>query len=302
MWFRNLLIYRLKSPFEYSTQTLQEHLQLDAFRDCTALEHFSYGWVPPLGKRSSELVHAASGRLLVAARKEEKVLPAAVIREEVERRVEAIEIAEARPVGRKQRQDLKDDVIHELMSKAFTKSNITYAYIDPTAQLLVVDAASTKKAEELISQLRHSIERLSLVPIQLKVNPAIVMTRWLNRDLSSGLFEPQDECELIDGAEDGGIVRCRRQDLYSDELQAHLDAGKQVTRLSLLWNERIRCLVDKDFTIRRLKFEDIVGEELERMDSDDELALFDAQFALMVLELNAFIPAMIEAFGGEDDS
>ena len=264
------------------------------------METFSYGWVPPLGRKTTELVHSANGRILIAAKKEERILPSAVIREEVEQRVEALEEAEARPIGRKRRMEIKDDVIHELMPKAFTKSTTTHAYIDPTARLLVVDTTTAKRAEELIAQLRHSLETLKLVPVQLKVNPMTIMTEWLNHDRALGNIEPLDECELKDGAEDGGIIRCRRQELFSDEVQGHLNAGKQVTKLSISWNERIRCVIDTEFSIKRLKFEDVVVEELEHVEADDELVLFDAQFALMTLELNQFIPAILEAFGGED--
>lgn len=302
MWFRNLRIFRLLSPVAFNAESLHQLLIDKEFSPCSSFESISQGWVSPLGRKSSQLAHQTDGRLLVALRKEERILPVSVIREEVDRRVEAIEELEARAVGRKQRQELREDVTNELLPRAFTKSSTIYAYIDPVAMLVVVDTSSLKRAEELISQLRQAIEGFSLAPVQLKTNPATIMTAWLNKDVAIGRFEPQDACELKNFDDDGAIVRCRHQDLYAQEIQAHLDAGKQVTQLALLWDERVRCVVDQEMAIKQLKFEDIVTDELEQIDNDDELVLFDAQFALVVLELNQFVPALIEAFGGEDNS
>ena len=85
-------------------------------------------------------------------------------------------------------------------------------------------------------------------------------------------------------------------------MHSHLKAGKQVTRLAVSWNERLNCIVDAELAIKRLRFEDVVHEELGELGTDDEVALFDAQFALMTLELGHFFPALFEAFGGEEQS
>ncbi len=302
MWFKNLRVFRLLSPFSLNAESLDQILKEDAFSPCSTFENISQGWVAPLGKKSLQFAHQSNGRLLVALKKEERILPASVIRDEVNNRVEVIEELEARSVGRKQRQELKEDVINELLPKAFTKASITYAYIDPVSMLVVVDTASAKRSEELVSQLRRLIDGFKLSPIQLKSNPATIMTGWLNHDLAVGLFEPQEACELKSFDDEGAIVRCRHQDLYADEIQAHLKAGKLVTQLALLWDERLRFMLDQEMTIKQLKFEDIVTSELEQLDHDDELMLFDAQFSLLSLELAQFIPALIEALGGEDSS
>lgn len=300
MWFRNLHIYRLSEPFELSPEQLDEVLASQRFTPCAPLAMHSYGWVPPLGRQGEALVHAAAGCILFAARREEKVLPATVIREEVEARIEAIEAQEARPVRRKESQQIKDDVIFELTPKAFTRTSLTLAYLDPQERWLVVDAASAKKAEELLTLLRRSLGSLRLQPLRTAQSPGSVMTGWLAGTVPSGPFEPLDECELREAGDEGGVLRCRHQDLFAEEIQAHLEAGKQVHKLAVSWAERIRCTIDGDLTLKRLRFEDVVAEELEQLDEQDEAALFDARFALMTLEFRQLFPALLVAFGGED--
>ena len=74
----------------------------------TASQALALGWVPPLGEESGPLVHAAAGRLLLRMRREEKLLPAAVVREQLQERIAAIESAQGRVVYRRERLSLKD--------------------------------------------------------------------------------------------------------------------------------------------------------------------------------------------------
>lgn len=301
MWFRNLILYRLDSGFDIDPEQLAEQLSTHAFHPCGPLAASSHGWVPPLGRLGSELTHSAAGRTLICARHEERLLPAAVVREALEQRVEEIENQQARSVGRKERQQLKDEITFELLPKAFTRSRRNYAYIDTKQGWLVVDASSPKRAEELLSLLRESLGKLPARLPQTHLSPTVVMTEWLTGDRQSGLFEPLDECELRDPQEEGGVVRCRNQPLFGDEIATHLEAGKRVTRLAVRWDERLNFLLTDDLTIKRLRFEDMVNDELEQLDDSDELAMFDARFALMGLELARLLPALLEAFGGESE-
>ena len=96
MWFKNLILYRLSEPFEHSPEEVAEALESDRFKPCGGLEASSFGWERPLGRIGSELVHAANGRILLCARKEQRLLPPAVVRESMEERLERIETHENR--------------------------------------------------------------------------------------------------------------------------------------------------------------------------------------------------------------
>jgi len=98
------------------------------------------------------------------------------------------------------------------------------------------------------------------------------------------------------------VVRCKGQDLFSEEIKNHLDADKQVTRIAVEWDERLTCILADDLVIRRVKFTDFILEEAAEVEAEDEMAKFDADFALMYLEFSRFIPSMVEAFGGLDDA
>lgn len=124
------------------------------------------------------------------------------------------------------------------------------------------------------------------------------MTAWLVAGQAPADFTFGDVCELQEGGETGGVVRCRGQDLTGDEIRAHLDAGKQAVQLGLIWKGRVAFVLDEALLVRRLHFLDVVQESL-RDGADSAEALFDAEFALMTGELALLLPHLLELFGGE---
>lgn len=299
MWFKNLQLFRLTKPFTLTPEALHEQLIARTSRSCGSLEPSTYGWAPPLRRLSEQLTHAANGYIMVCARKEEKVLPAAVIKEVMDDKVAQIEQQQARTIRRKEKEEIKQEVLLDLLPKAFSKSNHTYAYIDPKENWIVVDASSPAKAEELVSLLRETLGSLPAVPAAVLSAPASVMTKWADGQATAPNFILEDQCELRDPNHEGSVVRCTKQDLLTDEIQTHLKAGKQATKLAVEWNGHISCILSDDLSIKRLRFLDII-QEAAADEANDEASRFDADFALMTLELSHFIPAVLKAFGGED--
>jgi recombination associated protein RdgC len=111
-------------------------------------------------------------------------------------------------------------------------------------------------------------------------------------------FSLADQCELRDPDEAGGIVRCRRQDLDTEEIQTHLKAGKRAVQLALEWEERVSLVLTDQPAMKRLRFADQLVEEAADAGGDDQAALFDAEFTLMTLELRRLMDRVIEVFGG----
>lgn len=300
MWFRNLSLYRLGGELESDPVRLNEQLQAQGFLPCGGLDTYREGWTPPLGKHGEQLVHTTNGRLMLCLRHEERILPAAVVREALDEKVERIETAEVRPVGRKERARLRDELVTDLLPRAFTRSQLTFGYIDPAAGWVVIDTATTKRAEAFLNLLRESLGSLKVRPLTVNHSPPLSMTRWLEGGLPQQ-FIPGDECELREPVENGAVIRVRRLDLAGEDVHTHLDAGMQVTRLAVEWTERVRCVIGDDLTIRRLRFTDLVLDDAADVAADDNAACFDADFALMSGELSQFIPALIQAFGGIEE-
>ncbi|WP_193583741.1 recombination-associated protein RdgC, partial [Laribacter hongkongensis] len=77
-----------------------------------------------------------------------------------------------------------------------------------------------------------------------------------------------------------------------------LDTGKVVTRLGLVWQERIRFVLTEQLELKRLQFLDALEEQASQA-GDDAPALFDATATLMLGELRQLVADLIAALGGE---
>ncbi len=299
MWFKNIRAYRLTSPFDLQAEKLEEKLSGRGFQPCAKSQAQSLGWVAPLGEESESLVHAANGRLLLCARREEKLLPATVVREQLEEKIAAIESEQARKVYRKERLSLKDEIVQDCLPRAFTRSSRIFLYLDPRANWLFVDSASAARAEEVLNLLRDCIGSFPVLLPQVNNAPTAVMTGWLAHRNLPEEFELGSECELREPGEDGGVVRCRGVDLLSEEVETHLNAGRQVVRLALNWDERVALVLAEDLCLRRLKFAEELMKENEDIPEADQAARLDADFALMSDAISSLQERIITLFGGE---
>ncbi len=245
MWFKNHRIYRFTKDIDLSPETLEEALAEQNIKPCTNMDFSRYGWVLPLGKNSVFYTHSCSGYTMICARKQEKILPPAAINEMVEEKNFDFEAAQARSVYRKEKRTIKEDVIHTLLPRALTRSFLVYVYIDPKEKLLIVDSASSNKAEEFMEHLRATLGSLLVVPLKCHGDAANIMTHWL-QDRTPNSFELDNECDLQNPRESKNTVRCKNQELESAEILSHLKAGKRVIQLAIVWREAIRFVLSDD--------------------------------------------------------
>ena len=159
--------------------------------------------------------------------------------------------------------------------------------------------ASAARSEELLNLLRECIGSFPVLLPQVNNAPAATMTGWLvHRSLPDDVVLGE-ECELREPGEEGGVVRCRGIDLLSEEVETHLHAGKQVSRLSLAWEDRLTLVLAEDLVLRRLKFSDQLMKENEDIPEADNAARLDADFALMSDALTELQDRVVTLFGGE---
>ncbi len=300
MWFKNLHIFRFLKDITVSAEELQISLAELVFHPCGKMDMVSIGWVSPLGRGNEHLVYSVNNCLVFKMRKEEKILPASVIREFISDRVEEIETQQMRKVRKREKDEIRDEVLHDLIPRAFTRSNYIYAYIDIKHGWLLIDTPNSKKAEELVEFLRHTIGSLPVVSPKLRLSVANIMTQWLiQANDCPADFELGDACVLanIDGAE----ANCKKQNLLAKEIHAHLKAGKLVKRLALEWNDRLGLIVDDELVIRRLQLLDLIQTQVNEINAESFEQQFQADFTIMSAEIAKLIERLFTVFGGEDE-
>ncbi|WGL94617.1 recombination-associated protein RdgC [Arsenophonus nasoniae] len=299
MWFKNLMIYRLNREFTLSVDELEKQLDTLAYRPCTSQDIMKIGWTSPMGSLGETLIHTANNHILLCAKKEEKILPAQVIKQELEAKIKKLETSQARKLKKSEKDPLKDEVLHTLLPRAFSKISHTYIWLDIINNLIIVDAASTKRAEDNLAFLRKTLGSLPVVPLSYQKPIELTLTEWVRSGKAANGFSLLDEAELKAPIEEDGVIRCKKQDLLCDEIIALIEAKKRVTKLALEWEERIQFILLDDGTIKRLKFSDLIKEQNDDIDKTDFAQRFDADYILMTNEISALIKSLIDVLGAE---
>ncbi len=297
MWFRNARPYRLPGRLGIDASELSQRLSRRPFQPCRPSQPVSSGWVAALSDDASDFVHKSADYWLIRLQREERLLPASVIRSEVNSRIQEIQAGQARRVQRKERLDIVDEVTQDLMPRAFTKAQHLEALINDREGWVWVNTASAARAEELLSLLREGLGNLPVVIPDTQKSPVIVMSQWL---LKGGLPEGLSlggDVDLEDPQKEGGVVRVRGMYLESDEIRRHIESGKQAVRLALSWQDQVDFVVDRDLSFRRIRFSDelkSINEELQ----EDVLARRDADCLLVGETLSTLQTAIAKTFGG----
>ncbi len=295
MWFRNLQVYRFPAPWNISASSLEEQLGRQVFRAATGFEMQTQGWASP--RDDGGLVHSVHGQMLISLCTEKKLLPASFIKEVTkEKAIEAEERQGYKP-GRKQLRDLKEQVIDELLPRAFSVRRRTGIWIDPANGWLVIDAGSPGKADEVVTLLNKSIDDFVVERLDTAMSAGVAMTAWLaNDDVPRGFSIDQDT-ELQSPVEEKATVRFVRHALDAKEVQRHIAAGKQCTMLALTWADRVSFVLTDTLVLKRVAPVDVIREaEDGQALGDDER--FDADFALMTGELQKMLSDLVDALGG----
>ena len=262
------------------------HLTLFRFAPTVGpMELSSRGFIPPFGRASEALSHQVGNAIWISVGSEEKLLPGAVVNDMLQKRLLDLEQKEGRRPGGRARKRLKEDLVHELLPRAFVRPGRTDAILDLAHGVLAVDTSSRKQAEHVVGALRDALGSFPALPLNAEVAPRAVLTGWIAGEPLPEGFSLGDECELKDAADKGAVVKCQRQELTGDEIGKHLESGKQVTRLALTLDDHVSFVLGEDLVLRKFRILDGAVDTLESTEREDLRAELEARFTLMAAEL-----------------
>ncbi len=292
MFFRNLTLFRFNPALRPQFDDIEATLAEFALKPVGPLEPSSRGFVPPFGRDEPAYSHRVGDALWITMGSEDRLLPGSVIQDEVGKRIAKIEEKGARKLGGKARRALKEDVIHDLLPRAFVRPSRVNAMLDLAQGFIAVDTSSRKAAENVVSAVRQALGSFPALPLNAEVSPRQRLTGWIAGEPLPEGFVLGDECELKDPVEGGAVVKCQRQDLLGDEIAKHLESGKQVSRLALDFDAHVGFVLGEDLVLRKLKFLDGAVDQLETTERDSLAAELDARFAVMAAEVSRLFRAL----------
>ncbi|WNO60553.1 recombination-associated protein RdgC [Rheinheimera sp. MMS21-TC3] len=285
MWFKNVRVYTLSAPLTSDLNAWEQALAEFKFSPLSAQEAVKIGFSYPLHASIKHYTHVSQDIIFFALKRQEKILPAAVINEEMQPKVEAMEQEKGRPLSRKEKQSLKEELQLALLPRAFSRSSLIQGYYDPTNQWLVINSSSASKAEDVLALLRKALGSLPALPWLDSHKLTQQLQLWLqNKSLPRG-FEQGVEVELKAPDEGGAKVKFSNHLLTTEDVQTHLE-DKLVTSISLQQPDGLSLQVSDDGGIKKIKFHDLLTTQNDDLGWDDLVARLDADLLLMCSALN----------------
>lgn len=293
------MMYRLVSPWTVTAEQLEAALQEARFEVCGASQEKSVGWVEPRGVEHGPLLEVVGGQWILKLMMEVKVIPGSVVKRKADEQLAQIEATTGRKPGKKEARDIREDARLSLLPMAFTKQSTTLVWVDPKASLLVLDAGSQAKADEVLTCLVKAVDGLAVQLIDTQTSPAAAMAIWLSTKEAPQSFSVDRECELKASDESKAVVRYTRHALDTDEVTQHIAMGKMPTRLAMTWNDHFSFVLTEALQLKKVAVLDVVFEAAASLASDGKDDNFDADVAIATGELQQLIPDLLEALGGE---
>jgi recombination associated protein RdgC len=308
--FKNACFFRVADDFVLpDLAALERVLHKARFVPCGPTQPESSGWVAPRGNKSKVLAEMVGGHLILKQCTEKRAVPSSALKSAVDEKVERYKAETGNErVPAKLKKEFKEEVLLDLLPRAFSKRITTLLWIDPGSKLLVVDAGSLAAADRIVSSLLAALlevpgagPALDLQLVHTQSSPAASMAHWLSSREAPWRFTVDRDCELKAPDEQKSAVRYSRHTLEIDEVAQHIAAGKVPTQLAMTWNERVSFVLSEAGQLRRLKMLDVVVKEAKDSAGKDDEG-FDTNTAILTGELSALIPDLLEALGGEAEA
>ena len=304
--FKNSCYFRIADGFDLpALPVLENVLQKTRFVPCGPTQAESSGWVPPRGAKHAQLAELVGGQLILKLCTEKRAVPSSAIKAAVEEKIERYrkETGQERVSGRAKK-EFKEEVLLDLLPRAFTKRANTLLWLAPELRLLVVDSGTLAGADRIVSALLASLldipgvgSALDLQLIPTELSPSAAMAHWLSTREAPYNFTIDRDCELKTPDDQKSSVRYARHTLDIDEVAQHIAAGKVPTQLAMTWNERVSFVLNDTGQVRRIKLLDVVTEGGDKPGQDDDG--FDADEAILTGELAGLIPDLLAALGSD---
>lgn len=288
MWFKNLRAYILNEPLALQGDALERALAEHKFTPCMGQDAVKMGFTYALHPSVKQYAYQLEHLTLVGLKRQEKILPAAVLNEEMQPKIDALEAEKGRPLSRKEKQAIKEEMMQVLLPRAFSRSSVTTAIIDSANGWVLINSSSASRAEDLLALLRKALGTLPALPWIDSNQLGQALQHWLsNQGLPEG-FVLGSEAELKAPDEEGAKVKFTNHLLTAPEVQSHLE-DKLVTKLALTLPEQLDVQIAEDGGLKKLQFHELIADKNDDLGWDDLVLRLDADLLVMAKELNQLL-------------
>lgn len=257
----------------------------------------SIAWTSPYGPGNESYVSAGNSMILMAIEKSQKLIPAAVISQNVNEQLAMIHNQEQRIPSKREKASIKEKIFCEMSVKAFVKKQSIKICFDPINKRLIIACTQKATIDACLDLLYKTFPKLSLETLSTQTPPATAMTSWLKQKNHPETFTLLPECELHD-TENNSTIKFKGVDLFEDEVSCHLNPSTQVRKLSLIYDEKLQFTLSSEFVISGIKYLEYIQTEKAGIYTESAQAELDADFIVSIDAINSCLNALIATLGG----
>lgn len=294
MLFKQAQLFSLNKSLPKQLSSLLPKLESLIFKNCPPSFSSSHGWVAPTKDKDAPLIYSMGNYLLFNIQFEEKVLPAGVIKKELDNKISELQQKEDRKIYSKEKKNLRDEVTMTLLPRAFTQISQVYACIDTKNNWLILNSLQAEKTKSIISAFKKCFD-VDATPFKLKKIPYL-LTQWVKENDAPDGIEILDQCFLQDPNAIKRNIRAQSQSLSSPPLQALIDSGLEVKQLLLGWQDAIKFTLTEHMHLKNIRLADELINDADEAASESALDRFNTDFILMTKTLEPLFLTLQEHF------
>lgn len=304
MWFKNARIYtvalddKLKSIFNNET-LLEERISAERFKHVSALEVSSCGFSPIFGRNTEAFVFSHEHNHLLRFTEENKLMPNSIVNQALEDEIALKEQELNRPLKKAEKQALKTALINKMLSQAFATRRELFLWVNSRYGFAAVSATSAKRAENAITILRKALGSFPAKSFQPRCVIEDRLTSFVVTNELPECFKLGGDAVLKATDDSGSSVRVSKDNLTSDEVIAHIKAGKVVTDLQLSFNGCSQFVLSSDLTLKRISLDDQFLEHTLPQSTGDLVADMQANVIIETEVLTNLISQVAKTFDCE---
>lgn len=239
---------------------LEKHLAKFAFFEPGPHDYSSNGFVPVMDDR---FVLPFPGGYAIKLKMAEKILPKAALRQEADKRLQALLDTTGGNATRELHNKFVDEVFNELIATALVQTHAVTAYYHIDDELLVVNSASKRFAGALTAWLVKAVGSVKATTIYID---------GITQSLTSKLLSELEGGPGFAGFDVGGVCKLTGEEGTSASVKLHtvkdakigiierIEAGQQVVELELN-NDDVSFRLDKRFITKGIFFKHGIAED-----------------------------------------
>lgn len=194
-------------------------------------------------------------------KKSVKNIPSYVIKEKMAEKISNIEKSESRKISRRERSVIRDEVLFDLVTKAFIKHSVSHGIYCRNEGILIVSETG-RKADDFCTRLTQAIGG-SFRRICPDFGCRSEMSNWIISGPRNGSIIVLDNCVLSGG---DSRISVKGVETNSTEIMNHLSCGKSPDKLLIEIDGEGSFTINDDMEFGQFKFSNVVEEKVSEID------------------------------------